>query len=136
MSEQNINTVKEAYAAFNRGDITAVVDMLDDNVDWHTPDVDGSPFYGKKRGKAGAIEFFQGLGSGETPTAFEQHEFIASGDKVVILGRWAATVNATGRHWDTDLVHVFTIRDGKITAFREFFDNALAGRAFQHTPAA
>src|SRR5437868_5301873 len=112
MSEQNINIVKEAYAAFNRADINGVLDLLTDDVDWHTPDVEGAPFYGKKRGKSGATEFFQGIGSSETPSAFEQHEFIASGDKVVVLGRWAATVNATGRSWDSELVHVFTIRDG------------------------
>ena len=36
MSEaQNTQLVKDAYAAFQRGDITAILNMLDDAVDWH-----------------------------------------------------------------------------------------------------
>ena len=136
MSEENTNIVKEAYACFNRGDISGVLDLLTDDVDWVTPNVEGAPFYGQKTGKEGAMAFFQGLGSTEEPEAFEQNEFIAGGDKVVVLGRWAARVKTTGNRWDTRLVHVFTIRDGKIAAFEEFFDNAAAGRAFQHSAAA
>ena len=136
MSEENKIIAKEAYSCFNRGDIQGVLDMLTDDIDWRTPDVDGAPFYGQKQGKEGALAFFQGLGSTEEPEAFEQNEFIADGDKVVVLGRWAATVKPTGRRWDTRLVHIFTIRDGKIAAFEEFFDNAAASRAFQHSAAA
>lgn len=135
-TESNIEIVKNAYACFGQGDVEGVLGLLSDDVSWITPEVDGSSFYGKKSGKDGALEFFQGLGSSETPSAFEQNEFIADGDKVVVLGRWAATVNATGNHWDSDLVHVFTISEGKISAFREFFDNAAASKAFRASAAA
>ena len=30
----NVETVKEIYAAFGRGDIRAILDTLDDNVEW------------------------------------------------------------------------------------------------------
>ncbi|MBV9241926.1 MAG: nuclear transport factor 2 family protein [Acidobacteria bacterium] len=136
MSQENIDVVKSAYACFNRGDIAGVLDLLTDDVNWRTPDVDGAPFYGQKHGKAGAMEFFQGLGASEEPSAFEQYEFASTGDTVFVLGRWAATVRATGKHWDTRLVHVFTVRDGKIASFEEIFDNAQAGRAFQQSAAA
>jgi ketosteroid isomerase-like protein len=136
MSEENINLVKSAYDCFNRGDIQGVLDLMTDDVSWVTPNVDGAPFYGAKKGKDGALEFFQGLGSSEEPEAFEQYEYFSGGDKVVVTGRWAATVRATGRRWDSRLVHVFSVRDGKLASFEEFFDNAAASRAFQQSAAA
>ena len=30
----NVDTVKEIYAAFGRGDIGAIIDKLDDQVEW------------------------------------------------------------------------------------------------------
>ena len=69
-------------------------------------------------------------------THFEPREFIAQGDKVVVLGRSSATVRATGKSYSTDWVHLFTVADGKITDFHEFFDNAAATRAFQMSAAA
>jgi ketosteroid isomerase-like protein len=62
---------------------------------------------------------------------FEPREFIAQGNKVVVLGHGAWTVNATGRDFDSDWVHVFTIEDGHIAAFREFLDSHLAAEACQ-----
>jgi uncharacterized protein len=135
MSDQNIHIVQQAYECFNRGDVTGVLDLLTDDVSWTTPDVEGAPFYGQKNGKEGALEFFQGLGAAEEPTAFIQYDYAAGGDRVFVLGRWAAKVRETGNEWDTRFVHVFTIRDNKISAFEEFFDNALASRAFSRSVA-
>jgi ketosteroid isomerase-like protein len=75
------------------------------------------------------------LTEAENITRFEPLEFIAEGDKVVVLGESAATVNATGKSYETDWVHVFHLQDGKVTEFVEFFDNAAANRAFQRTAA-
>jgi ketosteroid isomerase-like protein len=63
MSEaQNTQLVKDAYAAFQRGDITAILNMLDEAVDWHG--VIGTEF-----------------------DTFDPREFIAQGDKVAVMGR-------------------------------------------------
>jgi ketosteroid isomerase-like protein len=71
------------------------------------------------------------MDAAEETTKFEPKEFIAQGDRVVALGTYAATVRETGRSYETDWVHVFTVKDGKITSFNEFFDSAAASRAFQ-----
>ena len=67
---------------------------------------------------------------------FEPAEFIAQGDKVVVLGSSKATVKSTSRSYETDWVHVFTVKDGKVTNFAEFFDTAAATKAFQKATAA
>ncbi len=131
MSEENVNVVKKAYECFGRGDIPGIIELLTDDVDWRTPNVEGADFYGQKSGKAGAMEFFQGLGTRESNHQFQPREFFSAGDKVVVLGSWAATVVNTGKSWKTELSHTFIVRDGKIAAFHELFDNLAATRAFQ-----
>jgi ketosteroid isomerase-like protein len=37
----------------------------------------------------------------------------------------------TGKTYDTDFVHLFTFREGKIIRFKEFFDTYIAGEAFR-----
>jgi ketosteroid isomerase-like protein len=68
---------------------------------------------------------------GRGDAGIRAREFIAQGNKVVVLGHGAWTVNDTGRDFDSDWVHVFTIEDGHIAAFREFLDSHLAAEACQ-----
>ena len=134
--ESNIKIVQTAYECFGRGDLPGILDLLTDDVDWHSPKVEGADFYGRKTGKAGATEFFVGLGTRESAPEFEPRDFVAAGDKVVVLGRWASTVTETGKRWETEFSHTFTIRDGKIARWHELFDNLAASRTFQKSSAA
>jgi len=81
----NLETVQEMYEAFGRGDIPAILDKLDDNVEWDTetstPDV---PWLEPRRGKANIAGFFESLAPLEF-TRFEPHTFFESGDKVFAL---------------------------------------------------
>jgi ketosteroid isomerase-like protein len=71
------------------------------------------------------------LAESETFTKFEPTEYIAEGDKVVVLGEFDVNVTATGKSYSSDWVHVMTVKDGKVTAFREYFDTAAANHAHQ-----
>lgn len=131
--ESNIALVKKAYDCFGRADVPGILDLVAVNIDWLTPDVAGAPFHGQRNGKEGVLEFFTGLGSSETFETFETREFLADGNKVIVLGHLASVVNATGKRWESDFVHIFTCADGVITGFREFFDNVAATQAFDQT---
>ena len=63
-------------------------------------------------------------------------EFIAQDDKVVSLGHYKWRIKETGREFESDFVHIFTIRDGQIVGFREHFDTAAAAAAYQKTMSA
>src|SRR3972149_5113264 len=55
----NVDTVKEIYAAFGRGDVPAILDKLDDNVEWETEtSAQGVPWLEPRRGKANIAGFF------------------------------------------------------------------------------
>jgi uncharacterized protein len=128
---ENTKVVQDAYAAFGRGDVQAILDKLDDNIAWQGVYGGGShvPMAGEKRGKAAVAEFFKLVGTHVNFTRFEPKEFIATGDKVVTLGHYTAKTSA-GKEFDSDFAMVFTMRNGKVTAFQEFLNVAALNAAF------
>ena len=76
-------------------------------------------------------DFFKLVGETQSAVAFTQDEFHAAGDTVVVLGNYRWTVRKTGKPADADFVHVFTLKDGKVTAFREFTDTAQFAQAWR-----
>jgi hypothetical protein len=131
MSEaQNTKVVQDAYAAFGRGDIPAVLSAFDDNITWHAAmGATRHPLSNERRGKAAVAEFFKTLPQVQTFEQFEPREFIAQGDKVVALGHYRAKTPG-GKHFDSDWAMVFTLRNGKVVQFREFADSAAINAAF------
>lgn len=127
----NIELVKDAYQKFGSGDIEGLLNHLSDDVDWKTPNVEGADFTGERKGREAVGEFFSLLADAEEFSKFEPTEFIAQGDRVVVLGNSNATIKSTGRSAESDWVHVFKISDGKVTSFHEFFDSAAIERAYQ-----
>ena len=134
--ENNVKVVQDCYSKFGAGDVAGILADCAEDVSWETPEIENATFGGKRRGHAEVSEFFAGMDAAEETTKFEPKEFIAQGDRVVALGTYAATIRETGRSYESDWVHVFTVKDGKITSFNEFFDNAAASRAFQKTTTA
>jgi uncharacterized protein len=129
--ETNTKTVRQGYEKFGSGDIAGLLSLFADDIQWTVPAIENAAFAGSRKGRDSVAEFFGQLNEAEEITRFEPNEFIAQGDTVVVLGKSSATVRGTGRKYDTDWVHVFKLRDGKVASFAEFFDNAAATRAFQ-----
>ena len=132
MSEQeNIAVAQQAYNNFKTGNIQGLLALLSDNIEWQLPEVENVPFTGKRTGRAAVGEFFALVGANQDVLSFEPREFIAQGEKVVSLGHYEWRVKDTGREFASDFAHVFTIRDGKIVALREYFDSAVVAAAYQ-----
>lgn len=55
---------------------------------------------------------------------FESREFIAQGDKVVVLVFERPRLKATGRVVDNEYVQVFTLNDGKVVQWCVYEDTA------------
>lgn len=131
MSEQNTAIAQQAYENFKTGNIQALLDQLSDDVTWQLPEIEGVPLSGKRTGRDGVREFFATLARDQEVIEFEPREFVAQGGKVVSLGHYKWRVKDTGRDFASDFAHVFTIRDGKVTGFREYFDSAAVAAAYQ-----
>jgi hypothetical protein len=128
MSDQNTAIVQQAYTNFKTGDIPGLLDLLSDEVTWELPEIEGVAITGKRDG---VKEFFATLARDQEVVEFEPREFVAQGDRVVSLGDYKWRVKDTDREFASDFAHVFTIRDGKVTGFREYFDSAAVAAAYR-----
>lgn len=122
--------VQQAYACFGRGDIPELLSLLAEEVDWFVPGAAMVPWAGRWRGRAQVGGFFAAFGGSADVEQFEASEFVDSGDRVIVLGRERIRPKSTGRVYDADWCHVWTVRNGKITVFREYTDTAAVNGAF------
>ena len=121
MSEQNIELVKGTYGAFARGDVPAVLGAFAEDIEWH--EAAGMPYGGVYHGpEAVAQNVFGPITEDVDGFTLVTGEFIASGDTVAAVVRYTGTGKATGKDLDVPAVHVWEIRDGKLTRFRQFID--------------
>lgn len=131
--QENVQQVQALYAAFGRGDIPAFMDALADDVEWVIPYPTDIPNGGTYHGKAG-IQKWLGLTMANVQfKALEPHEYIAQGDKVVVLLHAVATIKRTGRDVDQEVAHVWTLRDGKIACQYAYEDTAAVVEAYHGT---
>ena len=132
MGKDPLAVVHEVYAAFGRGDIAGLLEMLTEDVVWV---VEGRasdyPTFGTRHGRDGALGFFRALGECEDITTFEPQSFHPSGDTVWVQGRIGLKLKTNGKALDYAWAHVFTIRGGKVAAFKDFYDTALVVEAWR-----
>jgi ketosteroid isomerase-like protein len=129
-AEQNVKLVQDIYAAFLRGDIEAVLSAISDDIVFFVPGPSQMPTAGTWRGLAGMREFFTKLAQSVEFTAFNPREYVASGDRVVVLGDYAARLRGNNRNASSDWVMAWRIRDGKAVEFREYNDTLAIAEAF------
>jgi ketosteroid isomerase-like protein len=56
-------------------------------------------------------------------------DVLDAGDRVVALGRYSGKFKKTGRAIDAQFAHVWTVRNGKVTAFQQYTDTAQVAAA-------
>ena len=117
-AQQNLDVVRNLYAAFGRGDLEAILAPLDPQVSWRTPGAPDLPTAGLRQGIPAVREFFGLLLNTFDIADFQPRDFLAADDKVVVLGTSREGPKG-GRLVDFRWVHVFTFRNGRIVAFEE-----------------
>ncbi len=132
----NSATVQGLYAAFGRGDVPAILEKLADDVVWESEGPAILAFTGVRHGKAEAKGFFDALGANHADPQLTITEYVASGDIVMTIGRYAATMKATGKKFDTPIAHYWKFRDGKVVRYIGFANTAAAVEALQPSGAA
>jgi ketosteroid isomerase-like protein len=121
MSEQNVEFVKGVYGAFERGDVPAVLGAFADDIEWF--EAEGMPYGGLHHGPDAVVQnVFGPITEDVDGFALVTGEFIASGATVAAVVRYTGTGRATGKPLDVPAVHVWDLRDGKLSRFRQFID--------------
>ena len=121
MSEQdNKDIIERGYAAFSNGDVEAVMNLFDDDIEWVQPG--GSAVSGTFHGKAEVMEHLGRLA--EKSLTVKLLQLVAEGDTVVAITEVTAG-GETGEDAD-----VFTVRNGKTVSARMHGDTALLERVY------
>jgi ketosteroid isomerase-like protein len=126
-----VQVVRELYDAFKRRDITAILAVLSEDVEWSEPENPHNPSAGTRRGHAGFLEWARVGNDAEEVVSLDLHDILTSDQSVAAVGHTTCRVRATGRTYDTDFVHLITLRDGRVVRFQEFFDTYAAAAAFR-----
>jgi uncharacterized protein len=129
MSEQtNIDTVRQIYADFGQGNIAAILDRINPDVEWVNAGPSVVPYARERRGIDAVREFFSTLDTTVDVQSFEPKEFFASADRVAVFGAWAGRAKPTGKPFTSAWAMAWTLKADKVTSFRSYEDtDALAG---------
>ena len=116
--------IQQAYAAFGRRDIAAILDMLTDDVDWRFVGGAGIPYAGRCTGKQQVQAWFAKLAESDDIQQFEPREFLAGPNHVTVIGWEEAKPLPNGSVFQTDWVHVFTLKGEKVSRWIGTADTA------------
>jgi ketosteroid isomerase-like protein len=125
--EKNIQTVKDFFAAVGSGDGEALLAVIAEDIEWIIPG-DDWPLAGTYRGHAGLADLLE-TASRSMETSTEPREFVAQGDRVLVVGFARGRIKATNKTFEDDWIFAITVRDGKLTNIREYVDTQALARA-------
>jgi ketosteroid isomerase-like protein len=132
MPNSNVQVVKDCYQAFLAGDVDRILGALSADVAWeHVGRASDLPTFAPFHGVAGVGKFFGLVAATLDFQRFTPSEFHGSGDLVFAMGSYDATVKKTGRRAASEWLHVFWLKDGKVTRFLEFTDTARFAEAWR-----
>jgi uncharacterized protein len=126
--EQNVQIVKNFFAAIGSGDKQSLLALVSDDVEWIVPGKDW-PLAGTHRGHAGIAKVLQKAFDEVETTYPAPPEFVAQGDRVLIIGVATGKIKATNKAFKDDWVFAITIQNEKITKIREYIDTQALAQA-------
>jgi ketosteroid isomerase-like protein len=130
-AQENIQVVKDFFAAMGRSDKEGLLSLVAENIEWIIPGKDW-PLAGTHRGQAGLKDLLQK--SSELETSFPTPpEYVAQGDRVMVIGFAKGRVKATNKTFEDDWVFDITVRNGKLTKIREYIDTQALALASEMT---
>jgi hypothetical protein len=127
-TQENVQIVKNFFAAmgsYNEQDLLA---LAAEDIEWIIPGEDW-PLAGTHRGHAGLADVLQKANETVETSYPEPPEFIAQGDRVLVVGVATGKIKATNRAFKDNWVFAITVRNGKLTKIREYIDTQALARA-------
>jgi ketosteroid isomerase-like protein len=129
-TQENVQIVKDFFAAMGRGDKQGLLALSAENIEWIIPGEDW-PLAGTHRGHAGLAGLLQKASEMVETSYPKPPEFVAQGDRVLVIGSATGKINATNKPFKDDWVFAITVRSGKVANIREYIDTQALARAAQ-----
>ena len=129
ITEKNVQTVKDFFAAIGRGDRGALLALVAEDIEWIIPGKDW-PLAGTHRGHAGLADLLE-TASKSIETSTEPREFVAQGERVLVVGFASGKMKATNKTFEDHWIFAITVREGRLTNIREYVDTQALAWASQ-----
>ena len=127
-TEKNVQIAKNFLAALGRRDKQDLLALSAEDIEWIIPGEDW-PLAGTHRGHAGLNNLVQRANETVETSFPEPPEFVAQGDRVLVVGFARGRIKATNRAFEDHWVFAITVRNGKLTNVREYVDTQGLARA-------
>jgi ketosteroid isomerase-like protein len=125
MAIDNVEIVRRGYRAFAEDGVEGILQYLDPDIEWHM-----SAAFTREprvyRGHDGVREVFRYFNELIDDLGADPHEFIESGDGVIVPVRMHGRLKATGEPVAYELVQVWLGRDGKAIRLVTYPDREMA----------
>jgi ketosteroid isomerase-like protein len=120
----NASIIDGIYQAFSKGDIPAVLGAMDPNIVWNEAEGNalaaGNPYIGPDAVLNGIFAKIPTDYDGFKLSNIKLHEM--NNNQVLATLRYNATSKHNGKKMDAQAAHLWTLEDGKITAFQQYVD--------------
>lgn len=110
MREEDLEALRLGYAAWNRGDVAAVLDLVHPDIEW-SPGAD-SPEAGASTGRNRFEAFIRSWSESFDELRLEPEGMTVAGDSVIVVLRQSGRGRGSGVELDVRIAHVWRIRDG------------------------
>jgi ketosteroid isomerase-like protein len=128
VTDADVETLRRGYEALNRGDLSLVLALLDEDIEWHEPAP--SPEAGSYRGRDSFERFLRGWRDSFDDFRVEPEQVAQRGDRLIAIVKQTGRGRASGVVVEVRLAHVWTVRDGRAVRWEAVGDpgEALTGR--------
>ena len=129
-TQENVQIVKDFFAAMGKYNEQDLLALAAEDIEWIIPG-EGWPLAGTYRGHAELAAVLKKASKEVQMSYPKPPEFVAQGERVLVVGVATGKIKATGRPFKDDWVFDITVRNGKVTKIREYIDTQALARASQ-----
>ena len=131
-TKNNVQVVKDFFAAMGSSDEERLLTLVAEDIEWIIPGKDW-PLAGTHRGHAGLKATVKKASEEIEMTYPAPPEFVAQGDRVLVIGVATGKLKATNKPFEDHWVFDIRLRNGKLTKVQEYIDTQALARAFEPT---
>ncbi|HEX6176072.1 MAG TPA: nuclear transport factor 2 family protein [Candidatus Binatia bacterium] len=123
MSQENITVIRGMYEFFSKGDVTAVLGQMHQQIEWREAEnfiyADRNPY----RGPQAVLEgVFMRLASEWADFKVMPEEWLDAGNHIVVLGTYSGRHKESGKEVRAQFAHIWGVTHGRVVRFQQYTD--------------
>jgi uncharacterized protein len=117
----NLEIIQELYRAFREKDYDAFLQICTSDIEWIQNE--GFPRGATRRGAEAVVDgVFKAFNQDWESWSFAIEQYLDAGETIVVIGNYTGRHRLSGKSFCSPAAHVYDLRDGKVSRFRQFTD--------------